>query len=407
MNILESFRIAISSLLANKMRSFLTMLGIIIGIASVITIVSLGQGSQATIGNEFEKIGTNRVIFGMNWGENPRYQDRFDEYDLATIKRIFKDDIKAISPIMSTNGEALSGREKGSIYIIGVNEDYSKIQNFDMVKGRFLLESDVKGERNVCVIDKKLAMDLFKRTDVLGEKIMVDTGFSKIALLVCGVYETPPSTFDKLNQQLAGDIPTQLYAPVTLMKKLRMGSRYYSFEISVLDNKNVNKLTDNIIKVIEKRHRNEGKNYYRVQTAQQVMDIFNNILGVLSGVIGAIAAISLLVGGIGVMNIMLVSVTERTREIGIRKAIGATRKDILIQFLIESMLITGIGGIIGTAFGLGIQALIAMSLGIPPSISIITILIAVIFSTIVGVISGLYPANKAAKLDPILALRYE
>lgn len=406
LKLLECLKVAFASLWANKMRSFLTMLGIIIGISSVITIVSLGQGSQAQIGNEFQKIGTNRFVVYMNWSENPPYNARFDDDDIKTIRRVFGDQIRAISPNPNTNATVTKGRETAPVYLYFVNEEYDKIESFDIIKGRFLQESDVKGNRQICVIDSKLAMKIFKRTDVLGEKITIDTGYSRMSFTIAGVYEMPPSAFDQLNQQF-GEQRTSIYVPLTAGKKLGIGDRYYMIEINANDNAQVDTLSQNIIKLVERRHRNNGKNYYIAVTAQQQMETMNNVLGILAQVIGAIAAISLLVGGIGVMNIMLVSVTERTREIGIRKAIGATRKDVLIQFLVEAMFISGTGGLIGTILGLIIQSIISMSLGLPPVVSIPTIAIAVLFSCAVGVFFGIYPANKAAKLDPIDALRYE
>lgn len=407
MNFLESVKVALSSLWANKMRSFLTMLGIIIGIASVIAIVSLGQGSQAKIGSEFEKFGANRVIFWMNWSANPKYRDRFDDGDIEEIRRIFKDEIKAISPNFNISGKASKGREAASVTLYGVNEEYNKIESIDIVNGRFLLESDIKGKRSVGVIDKELAMELFKRTDVIGEKILVDTGYSKISFTIVGIYESQASSFEKLAEQFGQEIPTNIYLPMTYMKKLGYGDRYWAIEVNMADSSKIEKVSKDIIRLIERRHRNSGNDYYRSQSAKQQMQIMDNVLGILSKVVGAIAAISLLVGGIGVMNIMLVSVTERTREIGIRKAIGARRKDILLQFLVEAMIISGIGGLIGTLLGLIIANLIAISMGLPPTVSIVTVLIAVLFSAGVGIFFGIYPANKAAKLDPIEALRYE
>jgi len=406
MNFLESISVALSSLWGNKMRSFLTMLGIIIGISSVITIVALGQGSQAQIGSEFEKYGANRVAFMMNWDENPRYEERFDDEDIETIKRVFGDEITGISPFFNLSGNAIKGRNDAPLDIYGVSEDFGKLLNLEIVEGRFLMESDIKGTRKVCVIDKKLAEKLFKRTDVLGEKLTVDTGYSKMSMTIVGVYQTPGGTLDKLNQQFMGETTT-LYIPISITKNMGFGSKYYVFHVGIADNNRIDEISKEIVNVIERKHRNVGKNYYRYYSAKQEMDMMNQILGVLSKVVGAIAAISLLVGGIGVMNIMLVSVTERTREIGIRKAIGATRKDILVQFLVEAMIISGTGGLIGTLLGLIFQSLIAMSIGIPPTVSVGTILIAVLFSAAVGIFFGIYPANKAAKLDPIDALRYE
>lgn len=406
MNFIESFKVAIASLLGNKMRSFLTMLGIIIGISSVITIVSLGQGSQAQIGSEFEKIGTNRVVIHMNWEKNPTYRERFDDEDIKMVKRIFSDDIKGISPNLSISGQAKNGRNEKKINVFGVNEEYNKIENIDIIYGRFLLEGDVLGRRKVCIIDKDLAIKLFGRENVLGEKITVDFDFAKTKFSVVGIYERQSSSFDAINSQF-GEIPSNIYVPVGTLQLLGLGNRYYAFEINVVDNSKIDSVSEDIIKVIERKHRNEGKDYYKSTSYKSQMQILDNILGIMSKVVGAIAAISLLVGGIGVMNIMLVSVTERTREIGIRKAIGATRRDILIQFLVESVIISGTGGLIGTILGLIFQSLIAMSIGVPPTASIVVILIAVLFSAGVGIFFGIYPANKAAKLDPIDALRYE
>ncbi|WP_352418336.1 ABC transporter permease [Proteiniborus sp.] len=406
MNFVESLGSALSSLWANKMRTFLTMLGIIIGIASVITIVSLGQGSQAQIGNEFKKIGANLVAIYTNWEKDLNRNDFFDEEDLKTVKRVFGDRITGVSVILGSNGTAVKGRNNASLNMYGVSEDYNKMTPVDIVDGRFLLESDVKGNRRVCIIDEKLADKVFKRKDVLGENIMVDTGSSKMSFTIVGIYKTPGGTLENLAQQFMGDTTT-FYVPYSIMKSLGYGDRYSQFQINVTDSKEIDEVSKEIISVLERKHRNAGKDYYLYQSAQQQMDMMNNVLSMLSSVVGAIAAISLLVGGIGVMNIMLVSVTERTREIGIRKAIGATRKDILIQFLVEAMIVSGTGGLIGTILGLTIQSIISMSIGIPPSASVGTILMAVLFSAAVGIFFGMYPANKAAKLDPIEALRYE
>lgn len=406
MNFLESLGSALSSLWANKMRTFLTMLGIIIGISSVITIVSLGQGSQAQIGNEFEKIGANLVAVYTNWEKNLNRSDYFDDEDLKTIKRVFGDRITGVSVMLGANGTAVKGRNNGSVGVYGVSEDYNKMTPVDIIDGRFLLESDVKAGRKVAVIDEKLADKIFKRKDVLGENLMVDTGTSKLSLTIIGIYKTPGGTLENLAQQMMGDTTT-LYVPYTMMRSLGYSDRYSQFQFNVTDSKEIDEVSKEIISVLERKHRNVDKNYYLYQSAQQQMDMMNSVLSMLASVVGAIAAISLLVGGIGVMNIMLVSVTERTREIGIRKAIGATRKDILVQFLVEAMIVSGTGGLIGTILGLTIQSIISMSIGIPPSASIGTILIAVLFSAAVGIFFGMYPANKAAKLDPIEALRYE
>lgn len=407
MSFLESIGSALSSLWANKMRTFLTMLGIIIGIASVITIVSLGEGSKSEIGSEFERIGANLVVIYTNWSKDLNRSDYFNDDDLDTIRRVFSDKITGISATISKSGNAVKGRNNAPVDMFGVSQDFNKMMTIDIIDGRFLLETDIKGNRRVAIIDEKLAEKIFKRKDVLGENLIVDTGASKISLTIVGIYKTPSGTLENLAQQFIGDVTT-IYVPYTMMQSLGYGSnRYRQFQINVANSSEVDQVSKDIISLMERRHRNSGEENYLYQSAQQQMDMMNNVLNMLSSVIGAIAAISLLVGGIGVMNIMLVSVTERTREIGIRKAIGATRKDVLIQFLVEAMIVSGTGGLIGTILGLTIQSIIAVSIGIPPSASLGTILLAVLFSAAVGIFFGIYPANKAAKLDPIDALRYE
>lgn len=395
---IENFKLAISSLKANKMRAFLTMLGIIIGISSVITIFTLGEIGKASMGKEFEGIGVNRIVVYLSGREEINSEDFLNNSDFQTIKRAFKDDIDYLSPSTWGSGKAKKNKNMGKIYINGVNEEYKFIAKINMIKGRFLNKSDVLGKKSVAVIDKKLALELFKRTDVVGETFKVENSDLGQSYVIVGVYEVPTSLFDKIDKSEE----TSIYVPHTF---IQYGDSYDSVELSASKNADIELLSQKITKFMEKLKNKE--NLYRVMSAQSQMNMIDNFLGKMSLGIGAIAAISLLVGGIGVMNIMLVSVTERTREIGIRKALGAKRKDILFQFLVEAMIISGVGGIIGTSLGLGISNIIALFLKVTPSVPIGIIIIAVSFSAGVGMFFGIYPANKAAKLDPIEALRYE
>ena len=273
-----------------------------------------------------------------------------------------------------------------------------------MIDGRYLMDTDVKGKRSVAIVDKEMALDVFGRTNVLGESINVELGGSNVSLVIVGIYEKPKSTL----QNMGGKSPTNIFVPFTTLEKIMsMGDRIWDIQMSIKKGVDIDSITKKMIRLIERRHDNEGENKYILETAEGELESINKITGIITLVIGAIAAISLLVGGIGVMNIMFVSVTERTREIGIRKAIGAKRRDILLQFLIESVIVSGIGGIIGTIIGLGLAFAVSSFIKIPPSVSIRTIIIAWIFSAGVGIFFGIYPANKASKLDPIDALRYE
>ncbi|QZY54263.1 ABC transporter permease [Crassaminicella profunda] len=405
MNVLESIKVAISAIWVNKMRSLLTMLGIIIGISSVIAVVALGQGSQAAIDQEFEQFGASRAFIRTNWRETLTQKDYFTHSDIEALKKTFGDKLDAMIQDLEESGKIKSKSDMIGVSLIGANENYDKIDKVNILKGRYLSESDVKAKRSIALIDKETAMDVFGRTNVLGENIMVDMGYTKASFVIAGLYEKPKSTLQNLG---GGEQTPNIFVPVTTLEKIMgMGDHLWGIQVSMKKGVNVQSTIDQMVKLLERRHGNAGENKYRSYTAEGEMQSLNKVTEVVTAVISAIAAISLLVGGIGVMNIMLVSVTERTREIGIRKAIGAKRKDILLQFLVESVIVSGIGGIIGTIIGIGVSFIIASFIKIPPSVSISTIAIAWVFSAGVGIFFGIYPANKASKLDPIEALRYE
>jgi len=380
------------------------MLGIIIGISSVIAVVALGQGSNSMMKKEFESFGVNRAYIGTNWRANPTSRDYFNHEDIDALRRGFEEEIDAISHTFDTSGEIVLDKKKESVYIHGVNEEYNRIEKKEITRGRYFVEGDIKAKRNVTIIDEETALDNFGRVNVVGEKIIVSTRSRNISLVIVGVYKNKKSLF----AGFGGDRPKDIYVPISTVEKMfGIGNRVFGIEINLKQGVNIQETLDRMIKLIERRHDNVGKEKYRSYSAENEMESINRITGVMTMVVGAIAAISLLVGGIGVMNIMLVSVTERTREIGIRKAIGARHRDILLQFLVEAVIISGIGGVMGTALGVGLSFIISNFIKIPPTVSPVTILIAWIFSAGVGIFFGIYPANKAAKLDPIDALRYE
>lgn len=407
MNFIESLRIAVNAIRVNKMRSILTMLGIIIGIASVIAVFAIGNGGEAAINKEFESFGVNRLVMYHDWNEQISSRDIMTVDDLDAIRRVLGDDIQGISPsyneTMSIIQRTQKKNDKGiSVSVNGVNSEYNKIQKITLDEGRFIMENDMIASRYVAIIDAQLAKDIFGKSDVIGEKISLSYFNQKLTFVIIGVQEAPKSSlFSGFGSQ-----PT-VYVPYSTLTKINgIGENVYMAEINTTMDANKEKLQENIKKLLSQRHKNKPE-IYKIYSAESEMQIINTITGVLKGIISAIAAISLLVGGIGVMNIMLVSVTERTREIGIRKALGARRKDILLQFLVEAVIISLIGGIIGTMIGAGVALFVGSKLNLPPVVPMNAVVIAWVFSAGVGIFFGLYPANQAAKLDPIEALRYE
>ncbi|WP_313569073.1 ABC transporter permease [Acetoanaerobium noterae] len=398
--IMENIKLALSSIRANKMRSFLTMLGIIIGISSVITIASLGETSKAVIAKEFEAFGKNRVVIYMPYSEEIRDSDYFTMEDIDKVKAKYKEDIVYLAPSTYENTEAISGRKKAKVSTQGVANGYEKMVNMDLIKGRFITEADIKSRRYVSVVDKAMADKIFPGENAVGKTIRISVEGQPADAKIVGVYEKKKSIFDGM---MSSD-STTMYMPYSIFSSqlMYMGS----IDMKIIESKSSIEVGDSIANFLAKMKKREP-GFYIVNTTQGEQSSIDQVLNTLSLAIGAIAAISLLVGGIGIMNIMLVSVTERTKEIGIRKSLGARRKDILLQFLVESMIVSATGGIIGTTLGIVFASIVSLVLSVPPVVSPGIVIIAVVFSAVVGMFFGIYPANRAAKLDPIDALRYE
>ncbi len=398
--IIENIKLALSSIKANKMRSFLTMLGIIIGISSVITIASLGETSKAVIGKEFEAFGKGRVIIFLPYSEELRDSDFFFMEDIEKVKARYREDIVYLEPSTYSSSEAINKRKKAKVDISGVGSGYTEMVNVNIVKGRFLSEGDIKSRRYVSVVDKVMADELFPGEDAIGKTVRISVDGQPADSKIIGIYEKEKSIFDAMMKSDS----TTMYMPYSVFPSqlTYMGQLDMKIDESKSSIEVGNRIADFL-----SRMKNRETGFYRVNTTQGEQNTIDQVLGTLSLAIGAIAAISLVVGGIGIMNIMLVSVTERTKEIGIRKSLGARRKDILLQFLVESMIVSATGGIIGTALGLALASVVSIVLDVPPVVSPGIIIVAVLFSAVVGVFFGIYPANRAAKLDPIDALRYE
>lgn len=404
MLVFENIILALTAIKSNKMRSFLTMLGIIIGISSVIAITSIGASAKGVVGKEFEAYGMNNMYIYLNWEmtqDGAEESDLIMPEDIEALEARFPEDIKYVVPYVQAESETKVGRVDGKVSMYGVGADYSKFKkNITMLHGRMITKSDVEGNKDRIVIEKKAALNLFNKENAVGESISVVINNEMKDLTVVGVFEVPASLFDAMFMSEA----YSTYVPFSI---LQTGDKSnWAIELYTNEEKNQDTL-GNELKTYLSRIKDKDPNFYVFEAAESQMAMINNILGTLSIAIGAIAAISLVVGGIGIMNIMLVSVTERTREIGIRKSLGARTKDILMQFLIESVIISAIGGVIGTILGIAIAAVGMSFAKIAVVIDPKVIILAVAFSAIVGMFFGLYPARKAAKLDPIDALRYE
>lgn len=405
--LIENMKMAINSLRANKLRSILTMLGIIIGIGSVISIVSLGDTMRKVFSDIYKNVGETQAFIMLSYTvDEVRSSDSFSLDDIDKLKQIFGDRLAYIDAGSQSRVDVKIGRKKQKADFSGVDYNYETVQPVNMLSGRYLNKKDVQETRNVAMLKDSTARLFFGTENAVGKTFRAEVGGENRTFQVIGVYHKDESAIQKVLTQ-TNDSIGEVIIPWTILAKegdeLSM-LRYFGrlgMNKSEMDQLNTE------IKGYFSRTKNRNPEDWQIVSLKTQMGQVDSVMGGISAAVGGIAAISLLVGGIGIMNIMLVSVTERTREIGIRKALGASTRDILIQFLTESALLSALGGLIGVLLAVGLVSLGGAIFNLQVVIKPIIIVIAVAFSAVVGVFFGLYPANRAANEDPIVALRYE
>ncbi|MDO4284450.1 MAG: ABC transporter permease [Eubacteriales bacterium] len=399
--ILEYIKIALMNIRNNKGRSFLTMLGIIIGITSVIMIISIGNGLHGQVNDELNSLGGGMIYLSLDYNKTDQTmtQDDLDALQEAVPH------IRGISPSMTTIGTAIGRKGTFDAYLYMGTEGYLYYSSEDIIRGRYYSRADVESAAPVCVMRKSDAIKLFGTDDVIGKTIEVDLWGMSQDYTIVGIRDDNASTL--VNMAMGMDYTLSLEVPYTSVASFGYWTEDFTDVYVFATPEYSTEVAQESITFLENRLQLRGENAVSMQSFSDVTSQFDTILNYITMFIALVAAISLLVGGIGVMNIMLVSVTERTREIGIRKALGARTGSILLQFLAEAGIITLLGGLIGIVLGLLGASVICSALGFTASIDPGVILAATIFSSAVGIFFGIYPARKAAKLSPIEALRHE
>lgn len=401
--LIENMLMAFSAIRANKMRSFLTMLGIIIGIGSVISIVSIGDTMRNMFADLYKEIGVTQAYLAIGyWVDDERQSDYFTLDEMERVKEVFGDEIAYIDSAAGTSADATKGHRKVKFSYEGIDYNYQDVQPVNIVYGRYLNDGDIKGRRKNVVMDTDSAEKLFGVENAVGKTFRTTIYGSTDEYTVVGIYRKEVSPFQAMlmGQSDGGSA----YIPYTILTW--PNDNFYYLHVFASDDVNLTDFFARLTDYVARMKGRQPEDYY-LQTAVEQMGMWDNMLGGLSAAVGGIAAISLLVGGIGIMNIMLVSVTERTREIGVRKSLGARTRDIMIQFLTESAILSACGGLIGILLGVGLVSLGGALLGVQTIVRPTVVLLAVGFSAMVGIFFGIYPASKAAKKDPIDALRYE
>ncbi len=403
MNLLEHVKMATTTLLANKMRSSLTMLGIIIGNASVIGMIGIGEGAQTFVSEQVNSLGPN-VLFIIPG--SPEAQSR-PVYPPQTLVLSDAEAIASQVPTVEEVAPSLNGSElmsyrskNASASLIGTTPEYLSVRGFDVAKGRFISNLNLKRNQQVVALGSELAEQLFGNEDPIGKQIRV----KDISLQVIGVMQPKGSSFGS-NQDLSAFIPITTMASRIVGQSSPYGTQVTFISVSVKDQSQMRAAQFQIENLLRLRHKITDEDDFTVRNQKDLMNTLGQITGALTLMLAATAAISLFVGGIGIMNIMLVSVTERTQEIGLRKAIGASQQDILMQFMIEAVILSAAGGLVGTAIGVGGVFLVGAATPLAAGISPIAITVAVSVSGGIGLFFGVVPARRAAKLDPIVALR--
>lgn len=405
MNIQMAFKIAYRALGRNPLRSGLTMLGIIIGVAAVIIMVSVGQGAKSMIEQEIASMGTNIIFIGAG-----SLSTGGQRMGLGSVQTLIPEDVEAIlneipgilhaTPGVPSGGQAVYGNQNWRTSILGVAPSYFIIRDWQLTEGSFFTDADVDGATKVCILGSTVADTLFLDEDPIGKVIRV----RDMPLRVVGVLQERGQSPFGQNQD------DTIYIPYTTVLKRVLNRTWLNFIlVSAVSQARIDESVYQIEELLRQRHRimpGQEDDFF-VGTQYDLTTMATAAISILTILLGSVASISLVVGGIGIMNIMLVSVRERTREIGVRMAIGAKGKDIMLQFLIEAIVLSAIGGAIGIAFGITGANLVSKFIQIPTVISPVIIIIALLFSASIGIFFGFYPARIAAKLNPIEALRYE
>ena len=409
MTIGQAFLEALESLSGNKLRSGLTVLGIVIGVAAVIAMLAVGQGAEASITGSISGIGTNLLfVFRGDQGDNVRNPKPLTIGDAEALRDQFAaPSVAAVAPALQGDAIVSFGGEQAVPQLFGITPEYFQVRNLNLAEGELITEEHMLGRASVVLLGPEVATSLFGHADgVTGETIRIEGQ----PFRVIGVLESKGGgAFGSEDNQVLVPFTT---AQARLIRR-STSDRVDIIFVQAVSGDVVTQATEEIAQILRTRHRTPvGADDFTIFSQQDLLSTFQSITGILTIFLGGIAGISLLVGGIGIMNIMLVSVTERTREIGLRKALGARRKDILIQFLTESSLLSLIGGIIGILFGWLISFAVgqiaeASGTAFTPVIGLDAVALATIFSAVVGLLFGIYPANRAASLEPVEALRYE
>lgn len=399
MNFMESLKIAFHSILAHKLRSTLTMLGIIIGVGSIITVVAIGRGGEAVLKSQL--VGPDNKTVSVSYTPNMdelfqseiTFNPTITDEDLFELKKI-----DGLRQVLITNSETESFPLKNKselMNIVGLEGNFFAVNEVSIIEGRLIQNTDVEYGKNVVMINKKAKKNFFDDTSALGKIIEVRSQ----PLQVIGVFDSKKSSI--------GEESAEIYIPLTLWSTIYGEDEVQNISLQAKEVDNLAIIGKKAVRILNKRKPAEASGKYEVVNLKQIQEGISQVTKVMTYIIGGIAGISLIVGGIGVINIMLVSVAERTREIGIRKALGASRGKILLQFLIEAMILTSLGGVIGIMLGYAGANIVSILANWPPLVSIDVVIGGVLFSMILGIVCGLIPANMAAKLDPIEALRYE
>ena len=405
MKLANLLKIALKALNNNKLRCFLTMLGIIIGVASVITMLAIGQGSKNSIKAQISEMGSNMIM--IRPGNMQRGGVRQNAEDMQTLKIEDYESLKsvpgvaAVSPMVNSSGQLVNGNNNYPSSIYGVTPEYLDIRKLKVTEGSIFSDQDIKSAAKVCILGKTVVDNLFSNgEDPVGRVVR----FGKIPLTVIGVLES------KGTNSMGQDQDDVVIAPyTTVMKRILAVDYLQELFASAVDESQTEETIDNITEVLRANHRlkEDADNNFEIRSQQELSQMMNSTSDMMTVLLACIAGISLLVGGIGIMNIMYVSVTERTREIGLRMSIGARGIDILSQFLIEAVIISVTGGVIGIILGIIASWLVTVIANWPVAIQLYSVVLSFAVCTVTGIFFGWYPAQKASNLDPIEAIRYE